>query len=153
MKLSSDAFESGGPLPLPYTKEGEDASPPLRWSNVPEGTRELALVFENTSEPWVQWVVYKIPPELGGLPEGFHHAAEPERPARVVQGTNSRGNVGYDGPLGTESRRFHYTFRLYALEQPLDASPGLDKDALERTMAGHVLEEAELETTYERPRG
>lgn len=60
---------------------------------------------------------------------------------------------GYDGPLGTEGRTFHYTFRFYALDQPLDVSPGLEKKELERAMADHVLEEAELDALYERSRG
>lgn len=153
MELTSDAFGPGEAIPVRYTKDGEDMSPSLRWSDVPEGTRELALTFENTSEPFVQWLAYKIAPDLGQLPEGFHHQAEPEAPAHLVQGTNSQGNVGYDGPLGTETRRFRYVFHLYALDEPLDASPGLGKEELERAMSGHVLDEAELNATYERPRG
>lgn len=153
MELTSDAFEPGEALPVRYTKDGEDMSPALKWSDVPEGTRELALTFENTSDPFVQWLAYKIAPELERLPEGFHHKAEPEEPAHLLQGTNSLGNVGYDGPLGTESRRYRYSFHLYALDEPLDHASGLSKEELERAMSGHVLEEAELTATYERPHG
>lgn len=153
MRLSSPAFEPDGSLPVRFAKDGEDVSPPIEWSDVPEGTRELALIFENTSESFVQWILYGIPPEPGHLPEGIRHAAQPERPAGVKQGTNGRGNVGYDGPLGTESRRYHYSFRLYALDQSLKAAPGLDREALVKAMRDHVLEEAELKAVYERPRG
>jgi phosphatidylethanolamine-binding protein (PEBP) family uncharacterized protein len=70
----------------------------------------------------------------------------------VVQGTNSQGNVGYDGPLGAEGRRYRYAFRLYALDARLDLAPKADAPALLKAMADHVLEEATLEATYERPR-
>ena len=83
-------------------------SPPLAWSDLPAGTIELALLFENitpqTKEPFVQWLVYKIPPDRGGLPEGYKHKADPKEPVGVLHGRNSLGNVGYDGPLGTLNR-------------------------------------------------
>ena len=124
MKLESVAFEPGGSMPLTYSKDGQEKSPPLSWSEAPRRTRELALVFENTTEPFVQWVVYKIPANLDGLPEGFRLEAEPESPARVVQGTNSQGNVGYDGPLGAGGRRDLYTLQLYATRRGTGPSAG-----------------------------
>jgi hypothetical protein len=63
--LGSAAFENRQPIPARHTGDGEDASPPLAWSDPPAGTRELALVVDDpdapTPDPWVHWVVYKIP--------------------------------------------------------------------------------------------
>ena len=153
MELRSEAFEPGGAIPVTYSKDGEEISPPVQWSGVPRRARELALTFENTTEPFVQWVVYRIPADLEGLPAGFRHQAEPEQPARVLQGTNSQGNVGYDGPLGAEGRKYRYAFHLYALDESLDLPPRLDKARLVRAIQGHVIEEATLHAVYERPRG
>jgi Raf kinase inhibitor-like YbhB/YbcL family protein len=154
MRLWSDAFPEGGEIPLEYTKDGYNTSPPFRWADLPAGTREVALIFEGvtpaTHKPWVHWLVYKIPPRVDGLPQGFKHMREPEGPLHVLQGSNSLGNVGYDGPQGTIGRKFRYRIRLLALDDPIDAQPGLDKKRFEEAVEGHVIEEAELHAVYER---
>jgi Raf kinase inhibitor-like YbhB/YbcL family protein len=154
MQLLSDAFEEGQQIPVRYTKDGDNVSPPLRWRELPQGTRSLALFFENTTpqteKPFLHWMIYGIPPEIEGLPEGFKHKAEPDEPAALRQGKNAIGNVGYDGPLGSVGRRMRFRFRLCALDQPLDLSPGSDEKAAARAMSGHVLEQAELGVVHER---
>ena len=126
MRLNSDALRDGR-IPVRYSKDGENVSPPLAWSDLPSGTKELALLFENvtpqTKEPFVQWLVYGIPPGAGGLPEGYKHKGDPKEPVDVPQGRNSLENVGYDGPLGTLNRTIRYRFRLFALAAPLDLPP------------------------------
>jgi Raf kinase inhibitor-like YbhB/YbcL family protein len=153
MELKSEVLRNGE-IPVRYSKDGENVSPPLSWSDLPAGTRELALLFENvtpqTQEPFVQWLVYKIPPDARGLPEGYRHKADPKEPVDVLQGQNSLGNVGYDGPLGILNRTIRYRFRLFALDQPLDLPPGIDKQEFLKASAGHVLEHSDLLATYER---
>jgi Raf kinase inhibitor-like YbhB/YbcL family protein len=150
MKLTSEAVENGQ-LPVRY-KDGKNISPPLAWSDLPAKTKELALLFENitpqTKEPFVQ--VYKIPPDQRGLPEGFKHKRDPKEPVDVLHGRNSLGNVGYDGPLGTLGRTIRYRFRLFALDRPLELSPGLEREAFLAAASDHVLEQADLIVTYER---
>jgi hypothetical protein len=71
VQLTSSAFSEGAPIPVKYTCDGQDLSPPLRWSNLPGGTKSLALVCEDPDAPvgiWVHWVLYDIPPSLTGLP-------------------------------------------------------------------------------------
>jgi phosphatidylethanolamine-binding protein (PEBP) family uncharacterized protein len=92
----------------------------------------------------------KIPAEAESLPQEFKHMREPEEPLHVLQGSNSLGNVGYDGPQGTIGRKFRYRIRLLALDDAVDAEPGLDKKGFEKIIKGHVLEEAELDASYER---
>ena len=156
MRLWSDAFGEGEAIPLEYTKDGDNTSPPFRWTDLPEGTRELALVFEGvtpaTEEPWVHWLVYNIPANADGLPAGFQHKREPEAPMPVRQGSNGLGNVGYDGPQGTVGRTFRYRIRLLALDRAMELEPGLSKHEFERAVRGHVLGEAELHAVFERPR-
>ena len=153
MRLMSEALQDGQ-IPVRYSKDGQNVSPPLAWSDLPAGTKELALLFENitpqTKEPFVQWLVYKIPPDQNGLPEGYKHKADPKEPVDVLHGRNSLGNVGYDGPLGTLHRPIRYRFRLFALDQPLELSPGLDKEAFLEATSGRILEQSDLIATYER---
>ena len=153
MELTSGAL-ADGQIPVRYSKDGENVSPPLAWSDLPAGTRELALLFENitpeTKDPFVQWLVYKIPPDQGGLPEGYKHKRDPKEPVDVLQGRNALGNIGYDGPLGTLNRRIRYRFRLFALDQPLELPPGLDKEAFCQAASGHVIGQSDLVANYER---
>jgi Raf kinase inhibitor-like YbhB/YbcL family protein len=153
MKLTSEAMREQQ-IPVRYSKDGQNISPPLAWSDLPDDTKELALLFENitpqTEEPFVQWLVYGIPPAQGGLPEGYRHKRDPKEPVDLLHGRNSLGNVGYDGPLGTLGRAIRYRFRLFALDQPLELSPGVDREAFLAAAAGHVLEQSDLLATYER---
>lgn len=134
-------------------------SPPLVWSNLPKGTKELALICDDPDAPrktpWVHWVIYKIPAKATGLLEGVPREKQLKQPAGAVQGLNSwdDNNVGYRGPMPPVGHGpHHYHFKLYALDAPLDASvkAGLDKDGLLKAMQGHILAQGELIGTYER---
>jgi Raf kinase inhibitor-like YbhB/YbcL family protein len=145
--LTSDAFTAHGPIPQQYTGEGADVSPPLAWSGVPQGAKELALICEDpdapTAEPWVHWVIYKIPPMLSGLPEGVR--------SDLTAGQNDFNQTGYRGPMPPPGHGMHqYHFHLYALDVSLLASPGLTKSQLLDAMQGHILAEGELVGAYER---
>jgi Raf kinase inhibitor-like YbhB/YbcL family protein len=157
IELTSTAFAHGQPIPQKYTGEGEDVSPPLSWSGLPEGTKEMVLICDDpdapTAEPWVHWVIYKIPATLSGLPEGIERRSRPKQPAGVLQGKNSwpSGNIGYRGPLPPPGHGVHrYFFKLYAVEATLVISPGVDKKHVLEEIAGHVLVEGQLMGTYRR---
>jgi Raf kinase inhibitor-like YbhB/YbcL family protein len=147
LTLTSAAFTAHGPIPQQYTGEGADVSPPLAWSGVPQGAKELALICEDpdapTARPWVHWVAYKIPPMLSGLPAGAR--------GDLTAGQNDFNQTGYRGPMPPPGHGVHqYHFHLYALDVALLASPGLTKDQLLDAMQGHILAEGELVGTYER---
>jgi len=152
--LRSTAFDAGQPMPRRYTGDGEDLSPPLAWSDVPATCRELALIVDDpdapSAEPWVHWVVYKIPAGTNSLAEGFKGAAAPNLPPGALQGRNSWGSAGYRGPSPPRGGVHHYHFKLYALDTPLEAPGGLDKRALLDAMSGHLLAQGELVGTYRR---
>lgn len=155
MRVWSDDFGDGEAIPVRHARDGENSAPSFRWAELPEGTRELALLFENltsaSQEPWVHWLIYGIPADAGELPAGIKHRRDPETPGEAVQGTNSLGNVGYDGPQGTVNRVFRYRVRLLALDARLSLSPGLDKQRFSEAATGHILEEACLHAHYQRP--
>lgn len=154
-EITSDAFEPGGALPVRFTADGLDVSPPLRWSGVPAAARELALILEDFDSrgprPFVHWIVYRIPPDVPGLPPGLKHKAGPDLPGEVLFGRNSIDNIGYDGPEPPMGRPHHYHFRLFALDRPVDVEPRPHRDALLKAMHGSVIAEAQLVATYKRP--
>jgi Raf kinase inhibitor-like YbhB/YbcL family protein len=145
LKLTSDAFEDGATIPERHTCEGDDVSPSLAWSALPEETKSLALIEHDPDAPsgdFVHWVAWNIEPGTGGLEEG---AAPP------AEGTNGFGNPGYGGPCPPPGHGPHrYFHRLYALDAVLDLEPGASREQLEAAIEGHVLGEAQLVGTYER---
>ncbi len=158
IQITSSAFTQGHPIPKKHTGEGDDVSPPLVWSGLPEGTKELALICDDpdapTDEPWVHWVLYKLPADAKGLPEGVPRKSRLKEPAGAVQGKNSwpaAEATGYRGPMPPPGHGVHhYYFKLYSLDAPLDAPPGLDKKAVLEKIEGHILAEGVLMGTYER---
>ena len=163
IELTSPAFAAGQPIPAKYTEEGADVSPPLAWSGLPEGTQELALICDDPDapspadpgpEPWVHWVIYKIPAGTDALPEGIAKTARPDEPPGALQGENSWSGgqtIGYRGPAPPSGSGTHrYFFKLYALDTELAIEPEQDKGALLEAMSGHVLAEGRLIGTFER---
>ncbi len=158
IELTSSAFEHGQRIPERYTGEGADVSPPLSWTGIPDEAKELALICDDpdapTAEPWVHWVIYKIPVEASGLPEKIEKRARLKRPPGMLQGENSwpagQNNIGYRGPMPPPGGEHRYIFRLYALEAKLVVEPGLSKRRLLEEFRNHVLEEGHLIGVYQR---
>ena len=153
--INSSAFSHNEPIPRKHTGDGEDVSPALAWSGVPDGTKELALIMDDpdapTPQPWVHWVIYKLPPTLAGLPEVVAASPTLTEPAGAMQGKNSWGTVGYRGPAPPPGHGVHhYHFKLYALDAELDVQPGLNQGQLLAKMKGHIVADGELVGTYQR---
>lgn len=149
MVIRSRALRAGQSIPPRYTQDGEGLSPPLSWSNVPAETDEFALIMDDpdapTPEPFVHWLLYKIPARADALPEGIKPSPRPARPSGALQGVNSARRTGYLGPGPPRGHgTHHYRFRLYALDTVLNLRPNADRQALAEAMQGHVLAEAEL---------
>jgi hypothetical protein len=153
--LVSPVFEPNGPIPQRYTGDGEDLSPPLHIGNISSDTVELALIVEDPDapqpEPWIHWVVYRIPADTQGLPEGIEAIERPREAPLIEQGQNSWGTIGYRGPAPPRGHGVHhYHFRLFALRDSPDVRGPLGSDDLRRAMQGLILEEVDLVGTYER---
>ncbi len=145
LEILSSAFENNGLTPEKYTCDGDDIIPPLTIQNIPTSTKSLALIVDDPDAPrvnWTHWLVWNLIPagntieiQEGIVPDG------------AVQGLNSFNRRIYKGPcppMGTH----HYYFRIYALDVELVLSVSSDKKALDRAMAGHILEQAELIGLY-----
>lgn len=152
MKLSSPAFSHLDEMPARHTCQGDDLSPALQWAGLPEGTQSLALIVDDPDAPdpkapkmtWVHWVLYNIPPDASGLPEGVASL-----PPGTREGVNDWKRTGYGGPCPPIGRH-RYFHKLYALDTVLPNLAKPDKAALERAMQGHILERTELVGTYQK---
>ncbi len=155
MNVTSPAFDMNQPIPVMYTEDGEDVSPPIHIGAMPEGTQELALIMDDPDapidEPWVHWVLCKLPAETLVIPEGVGQDERPVGMPLALQGMNTWGTIGYRGPAPPKGHGVHhYHFRVYALREPLDVRGPVGKHDLLQAMMGMVLAEAEVVGTYER---
>lgn len=154
LTLKSRAFDNGGEIPSRYTCEGEDVSPPLVWTGVPETARSLVLIIDDPDAPdpkapkmiWVHWVLYNIPPDVSGLPEGI----VPEKlPPGTVEGLNDWKRIGYGGPCPPIGRH-RYFHKLYALDAVLEGMNTPTKAKVEAAMKGHIIAQTEFMGTYQK---
>ena len=152
LTITSDVFPDGGEIPTQYTCQGEDISPPLRWSGIPDGARSLALIVVDPDAPdpaapkmtWVHWVLYNLPPDSTGLDDNIDSG---NLAAETLQGKNDWRRIGYGGPCPPIGRH-RYFHKLYALDSELPDLGGPDKATLEKAMAGHILAQAQIVGTY-----
>ena len=182
LEVSSSSFqEDKRPrkrIPKENTCYADNLSPPLDWSGVPAGAKSLAVIVEEpqearTEEAYysiapsfgsIHWVLYNIPPEVTGLPEGVSTSTG-VLPDGTTQGTNEFGGIGYRGPCpppsvvrlyiqpGRMAEPPHdYYFRVYALNAMMDLGPGATKDELTAAMQGHIVGFGEVMGKFQGPR-
>lgn len=138
--VQSPAFAHNGHIPAHYSCEGENINPPIEISDIPEGTKTLALIMEDPDAPngvFDHWLLWNL---LPGQTIG-------EKTDLGVSGMNSFGKTGYGGPC-PPSGTHRYYFRVYALDKELSVAAGQSKTELMEDMEGHVLGFGELMGRY-----
>ncbi|GAB3339955.1 YbhB/YbcL family Raf kinase inhibitor-like protein [Marilutibacter aestuarii] len=128
MKIRSDSFENGKPIPAEFAagqREGDgvgfapNRNPHLAWNDVPEGTRSLALLCIDTDAPtvpgmagkpgveipvdqpradFVHWAMVDLPPGLDAIAAGS-----------CSDGVVARGKSDPHGPDGARQGLNDYT--------------------------------------------
>lgn len=155
LAIASSAFQSGTFIPPLFALEGENISPPLEWSDGPEGTKSYVIVMEDPdvaqNPPFVHWLIYDLPSHITKLPEGIPPAPELAQPAGTLQGKNDRGSLGYIGPNPpTQDPIHHYYFQIFALDTKLDLPIGATRKEVLDAIQGHVLASGFLIGLYDR---
>jgi Raf kinase inhibitor-like YbhB/YbcL family protein len=141
-------FEDGDPIPAKFTCDGDEVSPALEWTVVPE-VREYALIMSDPDAPggtFVHWVVWGLPAG-GRLEEG-------ELPADALEGTNDTGEMGYAGPCPPEGDDPHrYELTVYGLGSPAtsELEPGAAATELLEAIECCIEASGTLTGTYARP--
>lgn len=160
--VTSSAFDHHGMVPEVNSAYGDGVSIDLSWSNLPEGTVQLALICDDPKvvelgmmpTPFVHWVAYNIPAAASGLPANLTTDAVVSGVAGLdgmVNGLNGTRRAGYFGPRPPVNGQLHaYHFRIYALDSDLGLAEGLNKDELMEAIDGHVIGTGMLMGHYER---
>ena len=151
LTVTTTAFKEGETIPVKYTGDGANVSPPLQWTTVPEHTQSIALICSDPDAPggtWIHWVIFNIPGDAARLPEAVPKQAM--LPDGTQQGINSGKATGYDGPAPPPGPLHHYYFHVYALDGKLALSGKVTKDSLLKAMTGHILGEGQVMGVYRR---
>jgi Raf kinase inhibitor-like YbhB/YbcL family protein len=148
--VRSSAFEYNDLIPHRHSRDGENVSPDLAWSGVPEGAAELLLLCEDPDgarRTLLHWLVTGIDPACTGVEAG----ATPKC-GRVW--CNDFGEFGYSGPqppVGDQAHR--YFFRVFALAEPLRLPRHPSAANVHRTIRGAELTSGALVGRYQRSPG
>lgn len=140
LSVQSPAFAEGHYIPLKYSCDGDNVSPPFVISHIPKGTKSLAMIVEDIESPngpFTHWVMWNIAP--------VEKISENSAPG--VQGKNSNQTAKYYGPCPPNGVHL-YHFRLYALDKMLQLPEGSDVSALRSAMVGHMLGASTLSARY-----
>ncbi len=144
--LESEAFDNGGVIPRKYGYKNGNQSPPLKISGIPENTLSLVLMMDDpdamgvVGKVWVHWVLWNIEPNVVELKEN-------SIPSDCLEGETDFGEIGYGGPAPPD-KEHTYIFKLYALDQKLDADKGSTKKQIEESMENHIIAKTKLEGRY-----
>jgi Raf kinase inhibitor-like YbhB/YbcL family protein len=143
MELTSPAFEHEGAIPTRFTCDGDNVSPELDISGIPDGTVSLALIMADPDAPsgtWDHWVAYDIAP-TAMIPEDVGTLG--------TAGVGTSGKTDYGGPC-PPSGTHRYYFTVLALDAELGLPAGATKAQVQAAAEGHVIAEAALMGTYTR---
>ncbi len=142
LKLTSAAFKDNEKIPLKYTCDGLNQSPPFDIENIPKDSKCLAIIVEDPDAPintWVHWLVWNIPVT--------HHIEE--NTSKGTQGVNDFSRKFYCGPCPL-SGTHHYIFKIYALNCLLNIPGNSKKIDLERAMSDKIIAFGQLTGIYSR---
>lgn len=144
LKITSSAFADNGNIPMKYTCEGQQVSPPLSISGTPSSTKSIALIVHDPDASmkggFTHWVVWNMDPSTTEIPEGFDGAEQ------GLNGAKKPGYIGMCPPTGTH----HYHFMVYALDTKLDLSKQTGREDLQKSMQGHILAQTEMIGLYKK---
>jgi len=152
-EIRSPAFKEGGFIPKKFTADGENISPPLSWSQPPKGTKSIALIVEDPDAPigiFTHWIIYNIPPTIRELPAGIPKKRVLKSIGGAKQGKNDFGKIGYGGPSPPPGPPHRYIFKIYALKETLDLSPGVRRGEFLKTIQNKQIKVATLMGKYGR---
>lgn len=147
-EVKSTAFSEGGDIPMAYTCDGSNVSPPVHFSLIPAGTTHLALqVIDLDAGGYVHWMWWDLPVSTPNVPGDATPSA-----LGITLGENGQNDAAYI-PFCPLDGEHTYQFRGFALDTALGLPPGSSMSAMNSAMSGHILDVDTHTGIYERLEG
>lgn len=144
--LISPAFRDGALIPPQYSCKGQNVNPPLNIIDKPANTKSMALIMHDPDAAggdFTHWIIWDISAAIESI-------AVNSVPVGALQGPNDAGKNAYTGPCppaGTGTHR--YIFELYALDSSLGLDHKANRQRLEQSMEGKIIEKTVLTGLFE----
>ena len=150
--LTSNDISDGGVLPDAQVQAKGNASPHLKWSDAPEGTKSFAVTCYDPDAPtgsgfW-HWTVANIPADVTELKTG---ASPNDMPRGAVEGRTDYGHPGFGGAAPPPGHGPHrYIFTVFAVDKErLDVMADNSGAVFGFNLHFHTLAKATITATYE----
>jgi Raf kinase inhibitor-like YbhB/YbcL family protein len=151
LMLTCPVFSTGGKIPVKYTQQGDNVSPPVSWNLTPSGTQSFALIMEDIDGPSgiiTHWIIFNIPGGTLELTEAV--PVQDQLPNGALQGNNIRGTRGYVGPAPPAGTTHRYELTLFALDQKLGLGAGASRADIIGAIQGHIIAVGQTMGIYQR---
>jgi Raf kinase inhibitor-like YbhB/YbcL family protein len=135
--VTSTTFKDGTMMPRKVANSlsnnpncvGQNVSPQLSWTGVPDGTKSFAILMEDPEGRGGagvhHWVAYGISPSVTSFAEGELSKLSD----KYVGGKSTQGVGYYSGPCTPPGTPHHYTFVVIATDlDPKELPPGLTRE-------------------------
>ena len=136
-----------------YTCDGLDISPEIDIGGLNSKITKSLTVFVNDPDApsggFVHWIAWNMEP-VRTIPEKIPRIPVVTFPLKAVQGKNSFGKIGYNGPCPPHGQTHRFFFKVYGLNTDLSLAAGATKDQLVKVMEGHIVQFGETYVTYGR---
>ncbi|HEY9219893.1 MAG TPA: YbhB/YbcL family Raf kinase inhibitor-like protein [Phenylobacterium sp.] len=153
--VTSIAQQPDGRLADRHSAYHDNISPPLQWTPVPEAAAWAVIVEDPDAPrdlPFIHWMIWNIPGESRGLPEGIGNAPALVSPQNAIQGKNDMGGYGWFGPRPPAGHGVHrYYFQVFALNQTIEMDSDTPLVELLNALKAATLAKGEMMATYEAP--
>ena len=148
-------LSSSGIKPNSYiAKKYVTVSPPLAWKPVP-GAAGYVVIVEDTDAgdkklglPFLHWIAWNIPYNAISLPEG----ASGKPGAKLVEGKNGAGKIGYFGPHPPPGRAHRYQFQILAISNVVNLPAGASRRDVLKAIRGQAVGHGGFVGFYANPR-
>jgi len=156
--LTSPVVKEKGMLPAEYTCDGASATPELRWSNPPKGSKSFALLMSHippigpggAETPHWYWIVWDIPATSKSLPKNNTSIGK-------LGGNSVNRDIGYAPPCSKGPGEKLYTYTLYALSKSANlgelSTASVNREILLKAISKITLGKAILNVNYTRAEG
>ena len=153
LRVSSDAFQDGGRIPVRYTGRGEDVSPTFVLEGISANAQSVAITMDDASHPIIpnynHWVIWNIP-VVSRIRDAIPYGEYIDDPKGAVQGVGY-GKHRYRGPKPPFKWDHKYVFTVYTLDTIIDLSSNGKKHDLLMKMEGHILQKATISGRFQSP--
>jgi hypothetical protein len=134
-------------------KGGQNISPPLAWTDVPDGVLSFAIsVIDHhpVANEWVHWFVVNIPPIVRELSERASNVST-YMPEGSLELRNSFGKQGWGGPEPPRGSGTHpYECTVYALSvADLELGPFASREEVLKAIAPRLIARASVTGYFE----